>query len=65
MLNPSIRSGVRSGPLTRGGMLLIVLVIVSLGVRADVSIPILQLATHCRHFSRHLIVESTTELPLM
>ena len=39
VLDPSSRFEVRTSPLTRGGLLLIVLVIVSLGARADVSIP--------------------------
>jgi Peptidase family S41/N-terminal domain of Peptidase_S41 in eukaryotic IRBP len=39
MLHPSIRSEVRTSALTRGALFLIILVIVSLGARADVSIP--------------------------
>jgi Peptidase family S41/N-terminal domain of Peptidase_S41 in eukaryotic IRBP len=39
MLHPSIRSEVRTSALTRGALFSIILVIVSLGARADVSIP--------------------------
>jgi hypothetical protein len=39
MLHPSIRSEARTSALTRGALFLIILVIVSLGAHADVSIP--------------------------